>query len=437
MTDTLISGAASVEITPKDSQFLYGYPHVERHSTGVHDPLMSSALYLSDGQTQVLFVANDIIYVPKSSARRIRDRIAQRTSVPARNVMITATHTHSGPITVRGVSGEADPVVPPADPAYVQYMEEQIVEAATRACQGARPAKLGLAMADATGIGTNRRDPSGPADLNVPVLLVRSADGDENLAMMLVVCMHPTVLHEDSKLVSADFPGMAGQYLRANAVGEDCVVLHHTGPAGNQSPRHVTKANTFEEAVRLGEILGRAVEKVIPEIRFGSDIELACLREEIDLPRKTFPPVEQAQEKLDGAVRRLEHLRQSAAPRQEVRTAECDWFGAEETLTLAKAAVDGRLEAAYEACLPAEIQIIRVGPWSFVGWSGEVFIEYPLAVKAECENTFVISLANGELEGYIVTPQAAAEGGYEASNALFAPESGSRLVEETLEMLGK
>ena len=49
MAGKLTGGAAAVEITPKDSQFLYGYPHVERYSTGVHDPLWTSALYLSDG----------------------------------------------------------------------------------------------------------------------------------------------------------------------------------------------------------------------------------------------------------------------------------------------------------------------------------------------------------------------------------------------------
>ncbi len=69
---------------------------------------------------------------------------------------------------------------------------------------------------------------------------------------MLVCCMHPTVLHEDSKLISRDFPGMAREYLKKNVFGEDCVIVHHTGPEGNQSPRHVTKANTFEEAQRFG-----------------------------------------------------------------------------------------------------------------------------------------------------------------------------------------
>ena len=52
----LKAGAAQVDISPKDSQFLFGYPHVKRYSTGIHDKLWSSALYLSDGDEQVLLI---------------------------------------------------------------------------------------------------------------------------------------------------------------------------------------------------------------------------------------------------------------------------------------------------------------------------------------------------------------------------------------------
>jgi len=437
MTGRLAAGAAAVEITPNDSQFLYGYPHVERYSTGVHDPLWTSALYLSDGATEVMFIANDIVYVTKDVAARARERIEAATSIPASNIMITATHTHSGPKTVNNLSCEADTVVPKMDENYVRFMEDSIVDAATKAHGSAEPAEVGLAVANAEGVGTNRRDPSGPADPQVPVLMVRAAEGGRNISAMTVYSMHPTVLHEDSTLVSGDFPGMTRQYLQQNVLGADCPLLYHTGPEGNQSPRHVTKGNTFAEAERLGTILGEAVESVIRRISFTSDVTLGAFRRFVDLPGRLFPPVEQAREKLKRAIQRLEHLRQSGAPRQEVRTAECDWFGAEETLTLATAAVDGRLEAVRRSCLPAEIQIITAGPWAFVGWQGEMFVEYSLAVKERYKNTFVIALANGELQGYIVTPEAAEEGGYEASNALFAPETGSVLVSETLEMLAE
>ena len=435
MTDELQAGAASVDITPTKSMFLHGYPHVERYSTGVHDPLLSSSLYLTDGRRQVIFIANDIVYVSKAMADRVRRRIAEATGVPASNIMVAATHTHSGPITVDCISHEDDPVVPKTDPEYLGFFADCMVDSAVKAHAAARPARLGLDLAHAVGVGTNRRDPAGPADPQVPVLLVRSADGDENIAAMVVYSMHPTVLHEDSTLISGDFPAMARQHLQAGVLGRDCPVLYFSGPCGNQSPRHVTKGNTLEEADRLGGLLGKAIEKAVGRIRFSSDVAIGACQEFVDLPRRTFPPVKQAEVNLKRAIDRLEGLRSSGAPSQEVRTAECDWFGAEETLTLARAAEDGRLAKSYEACLPAEVQIITIGSWAFVGWSGEVFVEYPLKVKAAQADAFIISLANGELGGYVVTPEAAAEGGYEASNALMAPESGDVLADKTLQML--
>jgi hypothetical protein len=433
--NTLKAGAASIDISPTDSQFLFGYPHVERFSTGIHDPLLSTALYLCDGRIEVMFIANDIIFVTKALTQRVRRRIQELTGMPAGHIMITATHTHSGPKTVDYASNAHDAAVPPVDPDYLQFFEDRIVDAATEAHRSARPARVGLAVADGTGVGTNRRDPEGPSDPEVPVLLVETASGDETIACMIVYSMHPTVLHQDSKLVSGDFPAMARLYVQKRVLGPSCPVLYHTGPAGNQSLRHVTRSNTFEEAERLGHMLGCAIARVIPDVTYTPSVSLSCQQDFIDLPRRTFPTVEEAEQKLERAVADLEHLRQTGAPRQIVRTAEVDWFGAEETVTLARAARDGWLDAYYQASLPAEIQVIGVGPWSFVGWPGEIFVEHALTIKSHAPNTFVISLANGELQGYIVTEESAREGGYEASNSLFGAQSGLLLIDKTLELL--
>ena len=432
----LRAGSAQTDITPIDSQFLFGYPHVERFSTGVHSPLLSSALYMSEGRTQVLFIANDIIFVSKSIAASVRRRISEATSIPAQNILISATHTHSGPITVDCLSNEADAVVPKADRDYLRLFEERTVEAGVRAHESARLSQVGLAVANGSCVGSNRHTPSGPADPDVPVLAIRSTEDHKPIALMLVCSMHPTVLHEDSTLVSADFPGMARQYLQDTVLGAGCPVLHHTGASGNQSPRHVTCANTLDEAERLGRMLGQAVESALSGIEYEESVKLACRQSSIDLPRRPFPSVEEAEAELVAVRGRLDQLRASNAEPAQVRTAECDWFGAEETLTLSRAAGTGRLHCYANLCMPAEVQLIKVGPWSFVGWPGEAFVEFGLQVKEQHKNTFVITLANGELQGYIVTADAVAQQCYEASNALFAsPESGELLVVETLKLL--
>jgi neutral ceramidase len=432
----LYAGSAVADLTPNRSVFLYGYPHVARDSTGVHDPLQCAALYLRQDGEPAMFLANDLIHVSKRFTAEVRRRIAATTGVPAGAIAITATHTHSGPVMVDHVSNAADPTVPKADAAYVAWVADQMVAAAQAAVANARPAQLGLAVARADGVGSNRHDPAGPADPAVPVLVARARSNGAPIAAMLVYGMHPTVLHEDSTLISGDFPYFTRRYLQQHALGADCPVLYHSGAAGNQSPRHVTKGNTFAEAERLGERLGRSVAEVLPAVTFFDYAPIRVIQRTVDLTVRRMPESETAAKALSAARERFARLKRENAPRAEVRTAECDVFGAEETAELAHAARDGRLGAAARECSPAEIQVIAVGPWQFVCWPGEFFVEYALEVKRHLPDTFVITLANGELQAYIVTAEADAKGYYEARNALFSWENGPRVVAETFAMLG-
>jgi hypothetical protein len=433
----LRAGAAAIDLTPKESVFLFGYPHVARYSTGVHDPLQCTVLYMQSGHRQVLFLANDLIFVGKELAGEARRRIRERTGVPEEAIVITATHTHSGPGTVDYLSNAADPIVPKADPVYLDWVAGRMVEAACAGVATAVPAEFGLHVARANGVGGNRHDPCGPADPEVPVMVIRSLSTHVPLACMVVYAMHPTVLHENSTLVSGDFPHFTREYLRRHVLPSNCSVLYHNGASGNQSPRHTARANTMPEAQRLGERLGETITTAIPEITYQSEVHLVCRRTHLGLQPRQLPTVSEAEQLLRDTKERLERLRRERALQQLVRTAECDWFGAEETVALARAAADGRLLQTVRSCSPVEIQLIEIGPWKFVAWPGEFFVEYALAVKARSPNTHVITLANGELQGYIVTTEAAKQNVYEATNALFSPDNGPRVVEATLALIGQ
>ena len=437
--DPWLAGAAEANITPGppgNSMFLFGYPHVERMSTGVHDPLLASAMCLSDGRNQVLWIACDIIFVPKSIVAAARSRITDAIGIPADHIMIAATHTHSGPITAAVLSNEADSVVPPPDPVYLKLLEDGIVDAAVGAHNTLRPARLDFALADGSGVGTNRRDPSGTCLPQVPVVIARDCKADSFIAVMPICSMHPTVLHEDSTLISGDFPGLTRRYLQKNVIGSDCPFVYHMGASGNQSPRHITRANTFAEAERLGTILGRAIAQAIQQAQPIKPVRLSCISAQIDLPLRKFPSIQDAQTKLAAATGRLDNLRKNSVPSPEVRTAECDWFGAQETLTLSKAATDGRLGRTAAQCLPGEVQLTAIGDVIFAAWPGEAFVEFALELMRQSPRTYIITCANGELQGYIVTADAVAQGGYEASNAIFqSPDSGDLLVQASLKLI--
>lgn len=436
--NSLKAGAATVDITPQKPHFLHGYPFVERISRGTHDPLLSSALYLTDGKEQVLFISNDIIYVDKNMVARIRKAIFEKTAVPVSNIMIAATHTHSGPVTVECVISESDPVVPKVDVDYVKQMEAQTVKAACQAIESAVPAEIAFVTGDATGVGTNRHDPSGPKDMDLPAMIVRNSKNKEYISAMLVCSMHPTILHGDSTLYSSDFPYYVREKLQQDLLGKDCPVIYFTGAAGDQSPRHVTRENTFEEACRIGSMVADAfLSQLTEKLIYSSQQTIRSLHTHIDLPKRAFPEVEWAEQHRDRVKGWFEELKNSAANPKEIRTAEVDWFGAEELLFLAKKAQSGLLDEVYERCLPAEIQVIRIGDCCFVAWPGEVFVEYALRLKKLHKNTALITYANGELQGYITTKEAVDKGFYEAGNSFFDYRSGEILIKETTKLIAQ
>ncbi|BBO31257.1 neutral/alkaline non-lysosomal ceramidase N-terminal domain-containing protein [Lacipirellula parvula] len=434
----LVAGAAAVDISPTRSLFLFGYPNVERNSTGVNDPLLCSALYLSDGNVAQLFVACDVIFVERGLALRAKACIERATGIPAAHILISATHTHSAPMTMTMLSNAADPRVPAIDPAFVQTLEDGIVAAAVQAYETKRPAELGVAVADASAVGSNRLDPSGPSDPTAPVMSVRCAQSHAPIAVLLVCSMHPTVLRETSTLVSGDFPGLARKYLQERTFGSKIPVIYHTGPCGNLSPRHVVRENTVAEATRLGYLLGAAVEAAMRSIEYSSTLRLSCRSDSLRFPLRKFPTVDAADELLHQAEADFRQLQAAAADPRTIRTAECKLFGAEETVALSRASEQGFVAQAAEEVLPAELSIFQIGDWHYVGWPGEQFVEFSLEIKARYPQCCIISMANGDLQGYLVTADAVRDKTYESLNAIFeSPASGNLLVGRTLELLSQ
>ncbi len=75
------------------------------------------------------------------------------------------------------------------------------------------PAELAWTSADGTGVGGNRLSEDGVTDPECGILMIRSSCDHKIIAMALNYGMHPTVLHEDSTLISADFPCYARRHL--------------------------------------------------------------------------------------------------------------------------------------------------------------------------------------------------------------------------------
>lgn len=437
---TLHAGAASRDISPRNPMALFGYPHVERVSTGVHDPLLASALFLEKAGSQVLLAALDLLFLSPPVARSIRRRVAHALAIPESGVFISCTHTHSGPVTAALVGWGNDRTIPAPDADYLAWVADRVVDAAQEAACKAVPAALAWCSAVAAGVGGNRLAADGLTDAECGVLAVRSRADDALLAALLIYGMHPTVLHEDSTLISSDFPHYARVQVR-EAFGAGVTVLYHTAPCGNQSPRYYVNGQTFAEAERLGRMLGKNVVAAvlgIPETDWSAAPCLRTVLEPVELPRRRLRPLAEARALLAEYQQEYARLKAGNAPRPEVRTAECAVFGAEGTVALAEAEARGDIDRLLAEYAPLELQALRIGEITVAGLPGECFVEYALAIKRSAgSRVFVVSLVNGELQGYIVTPEALAAGGYEATNAIFEPAAGAVMVKTVLSLVAR
>lgn len=386
----------------------------------------------------MLCISVDWLFVSAGWTRECRRRIAAETGLAPEAILIGATHTHSGPHTVDILAWKDDPVVPPVDEEYLECACAETSAAAIGAWRGRVAAEAAWTTADVSGLaGGNRIDPNGAEDPQAGLLVVRRAANQAALAVLSVYGMHPTVLHEDSTLFSGDFIAFARARIEKSFPGAGVVYLN--GVCGNQSPRRAVTAQTFAEAGRIGSALGERMARAVGAVAgFRSDLPVAALTSRLDLRGKIFPSVSEAELNLAAARKRYSDLQAAGAERAVVRTAECTVFGAEEVLTLANAEVSGDAAAVRERYRPAEIQVLRLGGTFLAGWPGEFFVEYGLEVKRRsAQPVFVATMANGELHGYVVTPEAETAGGYEAQMSLFPAATGARFVETTLEMIGR
>src|SRR6267154_5598463 len=95
--DSLRIGAAEIDITPPIGHRMAGY-FDERLATGVHDPLHAKAIILQQGREQIAMVFCDLVGVSLNITTNARAQASQKTGIPVSNIVICATHSHTGPL---------------------------------------------------------------------------------------------------------------------------------------------------------------------------------------------------------------------------------------------------------------------------------------------------------------------------------------------------
>src|SRR5262249_42402668 len=266
------AGAARAKITPEEPGWLGGYGHRNRPAEGVAADLWARALALQDdrGHRCVLVNAGPHIFT-RSLHREIVEAARKRFGLGPGEVMLIATHTHSGPALPEGF----DPVISwGLDErelrklrAAADRIRDQTLDAMARAVSGLRPARLSFGRGEAR-FGVNRRVRRGDRDyafganLGVvaapdgPALCVGPPGGTPVVVVSPYACHNTTIRngHEGFYRYHPDYAGVAAERVEAQLPGSTAIYL--TGAAGEIDPQ---PQGGLEQAQRHGNALAAVV----------------------------------------------------------------------------------------------------------------------------------------------------------------------------------
>ncbi len=435
----LTAGLAEVDITPPVGYRLSGY-FIERLSTGTHDPLKAKALVLAQGDVKAALVFCDLIGVPRRVSDPARKLVSEKTGIPAANVVITGTHTHTGPLyfgSLREYFHQQAVAKEGKDPCeamdYPAQLIEKIGQVALKAAESASPVTLEAAATEQDPpLSFNRRfhmkdgsvrfnpgqknpdivKTAGPIDPQVGVVLMKNAQDRKPKACLTVFALHLDTT--GGTLYSADYPFYLEKALRAS-LGSDLVSMFGTGTCGDVN--HIDVSVTGRRtAAEIGELLARTVIAQVPKARPVEAVSLAVKSRTVDALLQQYTAEQKARAARDMALvgkGKLPFLKEVEA----CKIVDLERFPGDK--------------------VPLEVQVFRLGrDLAIVTLPGEVFVEFGLAIKqaSPFKTTLVVELAH-DVPNYIPTRKAFAEGSYETVNSRIQPGGGEMMVEAAIEAL--
>ena len=430
------AGAAAVRITPDKPTPLAGYYNT-RIPTNTHDELQAKAIVLEQDGTRAALVVCDLLTLSRDVVERTREIVSRTTDVPGANVMISATHTHTGPLldnkSSRNITDSSSAEVIRE---YTAALSAKIAEAVRLAEAALQPARISASHEQEDHLAFNRRffmkdgtvgwnagklntnivRVAGPIDPDVAVLYFDTPRAAA-IGTYVNFAMHPDTV--GGLEFSADYPGALSRLL-SEYKGTNMVTVFANGACGNLNHVDVQWAGAQKghtEAARLGTVLASHVFKAYTRLQSLEPQTLRVRSEMVKLPLPELKPgdVETARAIAAG-------IGTTNAPKflEQVSAFK----------VLDVAAREGKPQE-------VEVQVIALGDnLAWVSLPGEIFVELGLEIKKKSpfRHTIIAELANGSI-GYIPNKEAYDQGNYEPVSARCAKGSGELLVESALRLL--
>ncbi len=441
----LKAGMTRADITPPKGLELAGYPHYPRNNTGFHDPLYAACMYLNNGEEEVALVTLDLLFFSKKHVTAVRRLAHEKCGIKEQNIMISCSHTHSGPWASGRLDIESLEAGKEQPKEYVESLIAAIADSICEAKANAFSAQFasGVALCGAeSGIGGNRRIPGGAHDPLVSVLAVKD-DADNVRGIMVNYTLHPTFIHEWSTVCTADYPCYVKMQLEE--MEPHALVGFAQGTSGNQSSRYYRQGESYDEAERVGRILGKAAHTVLEKAAWTNELPIKVASSEMALELRDFGTEEELRKQVEHDEKVYKELYAKygkSENRDEYylwQNANLKLLGSEDQLGYILIQKKGIKPEMLTDEAPVEIQVIRLGGTVVVGIPGEIFVEFGLYIKAVAGFGVVVinELANGCLPGYLYTPESLVTGGYETDTSMLDEEFGKHIVDKAIETIGK
>jgi len=419
------AGISRAIITPQEPIWLAGYASRTHPSEGILADLWVKVLAIEDSKgKKAVLITSDLLGFPRKMSDHIRNQIAVRYGLTRSQIILSYSHTHSGPV-LMGALFDIYPLDEQQLKVIKEYslnLEKKIVDLTGEAIQSMVPALI-FSQSGITRFQVNRRNNSeasltaqsdlkGPNDYAVPVLKVTDKSGNL-IAIAFGYACHATVL--DIYQISGDYPGFAQIELEKSHPGVTAMFFQGAGADQNPLPRR-----TIPLARQYGNELAASVERVLDENMKKLDPVLSTAYSEVNL-KFSKPPSRDSLIKISN---------------------EAEGYQKSWALNQLRALKDnGSLITSY----PYPVQVWKLGDQAIIALGGELVVEYSILLKKLFgPDIFVLGYVNDDM-AYIPTETILKEGGYEGESsqmvyglpAKWAPGIEDNIIDEMKKLASK
>jgi hypothetical protein len=388
----LLAGEGVVDITPPLGIEMGGFhrpPGKERRIQGIRQPCAARALVLELDGVRVAICSLDVAGVGQDMAARIRSEAARQAGIPAENVHVCATHTHSMPCFCYTRQWGAVP----AD--FMAVVEKKTIEAVRRAAADLAPAEVALGKCRVKGGNHNRTTKVYKTDEQ---FTKDSNDGERWLDTML----HALLFHRPGgkrtlawyhfsahavcfadEIAGPDWPGRVAELVRQSEKLEPSFLQGHVGDV-----------NPGDGSDWRGEIK-QTVAAIYPALRDAVRAATPVKIDTLKTARRDFLLP------LDIA------LFQEWLARYQKDPAKCvgsEWVDAGFAADWYRG---NRSRKPSETHLPITISAVRLGPIGMLFHPAELYSSYGLTIRRDSPfaDTLVVGYTDGII-GYLPDPNA-------------------------------